>query len=278
MPGLHSLVLLRVPAPDAARLVGLDALADAVRQGIEHGVVLDAREVAPLPLAARRQLLPAQLTLLVLDQRLLGARRVHVAARNGGGHVAPRAARLERALLLERRHAQRRRRRVARAVRVERLLRARVAQHKRVGPLAVDGVERVLVGPAGRAQHGAERVLLAADPALARVVDARREARRALDEGGLVQLDERRAVDEALDVQRRQRDEVVFVVLVDVQQRVPNLLDLDCAREGRFLGVVSLQLQSIKPKKKNFPINKVTLGTRDGSNKALPGLHAVHSR
>jgi hypothetical protein len=79
-------------------------------------------------------------------------------------------------------------------------------------------------------------------------------------------------------VQRRQRDEVVFVVLVDVQQRVPNLLDLDCAREGRFLGVVSLQLQSIKPKKKNFPINKVTLGTRDGSNKALPGLHAVHSR
>lgn len=61
-----------------------------------------------------------------------------------------------------------------------------------------------------------------------------------MDVGRFVQLDEGTAVDETFDVEGRERDEVVLVVFGEVEKSVSDLLDLDCARERGFLGVVSL--------------------------------------
>ena len=38
----------------------------------------------------------------------------------------------------------------------------------------------------------------------------------------------------------RERDEVVFVVGIEVEESMADLLDVNCAGEGGFLGVVSL--------------------------------------
>ncbi len=116
-----------------------------------------------------------------------------------------------------------------------------VADGETVGPLAGDLVEGLFL-LACRVQGGGEAVLLAAQPSFAAVVDLGRVAGRGLDVGGLVQLDEGTAVDETFDVERRERDEVVFVVFGEVEDGVSDLLDVDCARERGFLGIVALQL------------------------------------
>jgi len=54
-------------------------------------------------------------------------------------------------------------------------------------------------------------------------------------------------------VHGRQRDQVVFVKLIEVQQRVPDLLDVDRAREGDLLAVVALELGRINECQWNVP-------------------------
>lgn len=90
-----------------------------------------------------------------------------------------------------------------------------VADGEAVGPLAGDLVKGLFL-LASRVQGGGEAVLLAAQPSFAAVVDLGGVAGRGLDVSGLVQLDERAAVDETFDVERRERDEVVFVIFGEV--------------------------------------------------------------
>ena len=103
-----------------------------------------------------------------------------------------------------------------------------VADGEAVGPLAGYLVQDLFL-LAFRVQGGREAVLLAAQPAFAAVVDLGRVAGRGLDVGGFVELDEGTAVDESFDVQGWERDEVVFVVFVEVEDGVPDLLDVDGA-------------------------------------------------
>jgi hypothetical protein len=108
---------------------------------------------------------------------------------------------------------------------------ARVFDVEFVGPLAGGGVEGFLLFTF-RVEGGGEGVLFARDPALAAVVDFGGVAGRGLDVGGAVELDVGGAGYEAFDVEGGEGDEVVFVVLVDVQDCVADLL-------GLLLGVIS---------------------------------------
>jgi len=94
------------------------------------------------------------------------------------------------------------------------------------GPLTLDQIQRVLFA-ALREECRSEAVLLAGQPAASAVVNLRRVAGRGLDCCALVELDKRRAGNEPFDVEGWKRDVVVFVELVEVEQRVPNLLDID---------------------------------------------------
>lgn len=251
---------LGVEPPDATGLVALDAACAAVDQADHPGephedlvfveiLLVEALEEASLPLASFLLLDPAQLPLRVLDLRLGGRRGLHVTALDGGRDVVPRPAALPDGLLLDGGHDERARLHVGDGVRLHLLLRAGVPEDEGVGPLPVDGVQRLLLPVALAVEDRAERVLLPAQPALARVLDLGDVAGRAGDLCGLLQLDEGRAVDQGLDVQTGQRDEVCLllgrVVFVRARRRyrqdgMAELLHVDGAGEGGLLGVVSL--------------------------------------
>lgn len=114
-------------------------------------------------------------------------------------------------------------------------------------PDAGDVVGDVLL-LAGGVDGGDDGVLLAREPALARVVDLGGEAGGGGDEGGALELDEGGAEDEALDVQGGEGDEVGFLLAFlgggDGQDGVADLLDVDCAGEGGLLGVVALEVDA----------------------------------
>jgi len=97
-------------------------------------------------------------------------------------------------------------------------------------------------------QHRREAVLPAGQPAAAGVVDAGGEAGGGLDEGAVVELDEGGAAVQALDVQRRQRDQVLFVVAGQAQDGVAHLLhhDRQRPRHRRLLPVVALQVHAVR--------------------------------
>lgn len=127
-----------------------------------------------------------------------------------------------------------------------------ILDDERVRPLTVNGVQGLLLTLALLVENGAEGVLLAAQPTLARVVDLGNVTRAAGDAGCLLKLDERRTVDQGFDMQGGKSDEIFLllggIVLVgpggsESQKSVADLLDLDGAREGCLLGVVSLELE-----------------------------------
>lgn len=128
---------------------------------------------------------------------------------------------------------------------------ARVFDDERIRPLSVNSVQRLLLALVLLEQDGAEGVLLAAQPALARVVNLRHVASAAGNASGLLQFDEWRSVDKGFDVQVREGDQVPFllrrIVLIrtwgsERQQSMSDLFDLNGAGEGCLLGVVSLKL------------------------------------
>ena len=107
--------------------------------------------------------------------------------------------------------------------------------------MAVDGVEDLALLAYG-GEGGGEGVLLARDPAFARVVDLGDVAGGGGYGGRFVELDEGRAIDQTLDVEGWERDEVVFVIGIEVEDGMADLLDVDGPGEGGFLGVVALKL------------------------------------
>jgi len=94
-------------------------------------------------------------------------------------------------------------------------------------------------------QDSREAVLLAAEPALAAVVDLGRVARRRGDVRGAIELDEGRTEDETLDVQRRKGDEVRVRLGRasdrDGEDGVANLLDIDRAAERGLLRIITFE-------------------------------------
>lgn len=81
-----------------------------------------------------------------------------------------------------------------------------ILEHEPVGPLSLGGVQHVLATLLR--QSRGEAVLLAADPALAGIVNLCDVAGGGSDGGALVQLDVGRSVDDTLDMEGRKRDEV----------------------------------------------------------------------
>ena len=80
-------------------------------------------------------------------------------------------------------------------------------------------------------QNGGETVLFAGYPAFAAVVYLCYVAGGGGDVGTAIEFDKRFAVDEAFDVERGERDEVGFVVGGYGEEGVPDLFDVNCARE-----------------------------------------------
>lgn len=98
-------------------------------------------------------------------------------------------------------------------------------------------------------EHGVESVFLAAEPALAGVIDFGDVPRATGDHGRSFQFHEWCTVDEGLDMQVWECDKVALllsrVVLVrgwggDCQQGMADLLDLDGVGKGCLLRIVSL--------------------------------------
>jgi hypothetical protein len=92
-----------------------------------------------------------------------------------------------------------------------------------IGPLSIYLINDVLL-LAFRIEDGRERVLLAGDPAFAAVIDARSVARGGLDVGAAVQLNVGRPCNEPFYVQGGECNEVVFVVRIEVEDRMADLL------------------------------------------------------
>lgn len=92
-----------------------------------------------------------------------------------------------------------------------------------VNPLAFSREHDILLVPGG-IEGGRKSVLLPRNPAFTTIVDLGGVTGRGCDVGGAVQLNVRGARYEAFDVQRRKGDEVIFVVGVDVEGRMTDLL------------------------------------------------------
>ena len=119
-----------------------------------------------------------------------------------------------------------------------------ILDDKVAAPLTLGVVNDVLFAAVG-VHGGGEGVLLAADPALAAVVDLAGVTSGGNDVCALLELDVWRAGDEAFDVESGEGDEVVLVELVNVEDGVTNLLDVDGSTERGLLGVVSLEADTV---------------------------------
>lgn len=76
-----------------------------------------------------------------------------------------------------------------------------------------------------RVQDGGKGIRFARKPSPATIVDLCSVAGGGLDVGGAIELDVGGAGDEAFDVEWWEGDEVVFIVFVDVEDRVAYLLE-----------------------------------------------------
>jgi len=119
-----------------------------------------------------------------------------------------------------------------------------VLDDKVAAPLTFGVVDDVLFAAVG--VHGCgEGVLLAADPALAAVVDLAGVSSRRNDVGALLKLNVGRTGDETLDVECGEGNQVVLVVLVDMENSVTNLLDVDGSTERGLLSIVTLETDTV---------------------------------
>lgn len=222
--------LLGVKEPDTVGLFSVNfAAGDLTDETLEKLMSVLLGEVTPLPLAILFLLLLAHGTLLVLDDGLFIASGIHVTLCDGIGNLFPGTARFESILFFDGSDHQRSLWHGLCVVRVDELLMG-VLDLKLVTPRTLGVVDDVLFLAVG-IHGGGKGVLLAAQPALAGVIDARGEARAGDNVGRLVELDIWAAGDEALDVQGGEGDEVVLVVGVEMKDGVADLLDVDGAAE-----------------------------------------------
>ena len=156
---------------------------------------------------------------------------------DGRDDALPGLARLPRVLLLERRGAAFCRRRRSDVVRVRRLA-VGVFEHKALSPVPFDRVQRAaLLVIISAVNGGLHMVLLTAQAqhALAAEISGGNASRRRDDSVAAVQLRVRPARQDSFHFDVGQRDQVVLVESVNVQNGVPDLLDIDRARERDLL-------------------------------------------
>lgn len=244
----------RVEPPDTAGLVALQGRnADHSRKSPEFLIVgvIDTLEEASVPLAAFRLLDLAKLALGVLDLRLGHGHGIHIAPLDACRNVAPCPPALIEVLLVDGRQSQRGGLRVLDRESIHLML-AGVFDDEGIRPLSVNSIQRLLLALVFLEKDGTEGVLLATQPALARVVNLRHVASAAGNASRLLQFDKRRSVDKGFNVQVREGDQVPLllrrIVLIrtrrsEGQQGMSDLFDLDGAGEGCLLGIVSLELQ-----------------------------------
>lgn len=242
---------LGIEAPDTARLVGVQVRGqvEEASQALVLGVIallVDAVEEATLPLAALGLFDTAQLALGILDAGLVRRDGIHVALLDVGSDVLPGASALVQILLFGRGQGERGGLVFGDNPPVNDLLGAGILDREGIGPLAVDGVEGLLFAFVGLVEACGEGVLLSAEPALTGEIDLGDVAAGTCDLGGLLQLHKRRAVDQRLDVQIWEGNQVFFLLISagrgERVQSVTNLLHLDGAGEGGFLGIIALKL------------------------------------
>jgi hypothetical protein len=233
--------LVDIKPPDSARSIRLNLLSNRLRQLVEQRITIQFGEVPAFPRPALGLLFLPHFALSVLDFALLVIRGVHISFGDGVNDLLPCAVGFELILLLDRGNLQRRGFVEAGGVAIHHLAVFLATSPNREAfiPLPVDGVEGVFL-MALFVQDGVKAVFLPGYPAFARVVYLRYVARGGDDMSLAVELDEWVAVNQAFNVQGWDGDEVVFVVSIQMKEGVAYLFDLDCARKGGFLSVVTL--------------------------------------
>lgn len=103
-----------------------------------------------------------------------------------------------------------------------------IANGEGVGPLAIDGVERIFL-PSCWVQTGCEGVFFPRQPALSRVVDFCRVSCRGDDVVCFVEFDVWVAVDKTFDMERWKGNEVGLIKRSNFQKSMSNLFNLNGA-------------------------------------------------
>lgn len=171
---LSSSSLLSIEAPDTTSLIGLESKIGRFSKTLGLGVVgtlLNTVEEAALPLVASLLLKAALFALSSLNARLVSGHGIHVSLLDAGGYVAPGTSALVQILLLEGSQGERSDGVLLGVPRVDDLLGAGILDRELVRPLALYGVKGLLLTLALLEQARGEGVLLAAQPALAGIVD-----------------------------------------------------------------------------------------------------------
>lgn len=166
--------LLSIEAPDTASLVGLERKIDGFSKMLDLGVLgtlLNTAEETALPLAACLLLEAALFALSGLNARLVPRYGIHVALLDVGGHLAPGTSALVQILMLEGSQGERSDGVLLGTPGVDDVFGVGVLDNELIRPLALYSVKRLLLALAFLEQACAEGILLAAQPALTRIVD-----------------------------------------------------------------------------------------------------------
>ena len=115
-------------------------------------------------------------------------------------------------------------------------------------PRALSGVQSIVLGIllfAMRVYESGEVVFAPTEVAPTAVVYPRSVSGRRNDVAALVQLDEGRAGYKTFNMQRRESNDVVLVVRINMQDRMANLPDVNRAAKGGLLCIITLQPHAV---------------------------------
>lgn len=171
---LSSSSLLSIEAPDTTSPIGVEQKIGRLGKTQGLGVVgalLNTVEEAALPLVACLLLNAALFALSSLNARLVSRNGIHVPLLDAGGYVAPGTSALVQILLLEGSQGEWSDGVLLGVPRVDDLLGAGVLDRELVRPLALYSVKGLLLTLALLEQARGEGVLLAAQPALAGIIN-----------------------------------------------------------------------------------------------------------
>lgn len=234
--------MIKLPHPDRLLLAQLGPY--RLRQPLKHLITINVLEESRAPLLLPEPLSLPHRPLPLLHFPLLVARRLHVPLVQRVNHAPPRPPRLPRVLFADGRNVQRHCGFCIRVIRLEISVARNIVHRKSVIPPPLGRVQRLLVRIARAVEAGFESVLGAAhaEETLSGEADLCDEAGGAGDVVRAVEFWVGRPCQKAFDFDVGERDQVVFVVGVQVEDGVADLPNVDGAVEGYFLAGVSFGL------------------------------------